>query len=262
MQPFLSIITINFNDAVGLEKTINSVKSQSFVDFEFIVIDGGSSDSSVNCIQKYVNNINYWVSEKDSGIYNAMNKGIRVSSGNYLLFLNSGDVLNGKTALQDFVSHPNFTGDIIYGDYKFNEGEKVYPDYLTPLFFIKSSLPHQSTFFHKSVFEKMGNYDEKFKIVADRAFYIKCFLSNKFNFKHINYSLSIFDLSGMSNDKKFIELKKSEDNQAFKEYYGVFYEDYINFILQQNKLNHAKRFTVVGIVKRIINKIKFICLIR
>ena len=256
MQPLLSIITINYNDAFGLEKTIASVLNQSFQNFEYIIIDGASKDSSVEVIQKNKEKIHYWCSEKDLGIFNAMNKGIKVAKGSYLLFLNSGDVLNGLSALSDFISNPNFGGDIIYGDYKFLDGEKIYPDDLTPLFFMRTSLPHQSTFFKKRVFDVMGVYDEKYKIVSDRAFYIKCFLSNQFVFKHINYPLTIFDLSGISNDDSFRTLKDIEDEQVFKENYGLYYKDYKNMMFLQQELNKVKKETITGILKRIINKLK------
>ncbi|MFC6876099.1 glycosyltransferase family 2 protein [Flavobacterium myungsuense] len=259
MKPLLSIITINLNDVNGLKKTINSVVNQTFQDFEYIIIDGGSSDKSIELIQNNNERINYWVSEKDSGIFNAMNKGIKVANGTYLLFLNSGDVLNGSSALQDFISSPDFEGDIIYGDYKFDRGGKVYPDVLTPLFFIKSSLPHQSTFFKSHVFDEMGYYDERYKIVADRAFYIKCFLSNLFVFKHVNYFLTVFNMSGISNDSIYTFKKNEEDNTVFKEYYGVFYDDFKAMISLQHQLNQAKRETVKGIFSRILNKIKLIC---
>ena len=108
----------------------------------------------------------------------------------------------------------------------------------------------------------MGLYDEKYKIVSDRAFYIKCFLSNQFVFKHINYSLSIFDLSGMSNDLNSKIRKEVEDEQVFKEYYGVFYQDYKNMILLQKQLNQAKRETLAGILKRIKNKVMYLCKVR
>jgi glycosyltransferase involved in cell wall biosynthesis len=262
MQLFLSIVTINYNNCIGLEKTIHSVISQKYRDFEFLVIDGDSNDGSKAIIAKNMDGINYSISESDSGIYNAMNKGIKASKGQYLLFLNSGDVLNGATALQDFIFHPDFVGDIIYGDYKFENGEKVYPEYLTPLFFMRTSLPHQSTFFKKEVFENMGLYDEKYKIVSDRAFYIKCFLSNQFVFKHINYSLSVFDLSGLSNNPNDKQKKIKEDNQIFLEYYGIYYEDYRMLISLQKELKQAMRETPLGILKRCINKVKKICHIR
>ncbi|NDP23123.1 MAG: hypothetical protein GZ091_18895, partial [Paludibacter sp.] len=152
--------------------------------------------------------------------------------------------------------------DIIYGDYKFEKGEKVYPEYLTPLFFVRSSLPHQSTFFKKEVFDKMGFYDEKYKIVSDRAFYIKCFLSNLFVFKHINFPLTVYDLFGISNNVVHQEEQVVENETMFKEYYGVFYDDYKKMNQMISQLNQARRETLLGILKRVINKIKKTCYIR
>ena len=188
-----------------------------------------------------------------------MNKGIAKAKGKYLLFLNSGDVLNGSSALNDFINHPNFSGDIIYGDYQFEKGEKIFPDKLTPLFFVRSSLPHQSTFFKSEVFDIMGLYEEHYKIVADRAFYIKCFLSNQFVFKHISYYLSIYDMSGISNNPEHSEKQASENAIMFQEHYGIFYEDYKKLNLIISQLNQAKRETVAGVLMRIINKIKKVC---
>lgn len=251
MKPLLSIITINLNDVNGLKKTINSVINQTFQDFEYIIIDGGSSDKSIELIQNNNERINYWVSEKDSGIFNAMNKGIKVANGTYLLFLNSGDVLNGSSALQDFISSPDFEGDIIYGDYKFENGEKIYPDKLTPYFFIKSSLPHQSTFFHRSVFEKIGLFDEKYTICADRAFYLKCLISNKFIFKHIKYPLTLFELNGISNNDNYYLKKIEEVDMLWRENFGIFYEDYMSLLKLNTELNLLKKQTLRGLVTRI-----------
>lgn len=259
IQPKLSIITINYNNVEDLEKTIQSVISQTYQNFEYLVIDGDSNDGSKDVIDKYRPNIHYNISETDTGIYNAMNKGIKASKGEYLLFLNSGDILNGINAVSDFINHIDFIGDIIYGDYKFEMGEKIYPDYLTPLFFVRTSLPHQSTFFKREVFEKMGNYEESYKIVADRAFYIKCFLSNQFVFKHINYPLTVYDLSGVSNDPLHSEKQLLENERMFQEYYGLYFEDYKKMLCLQSELNKAKRETLFGIFKRINNRIKKIC---
>ena len=262
MKPFLSIITINYNNVLGLEKTIQSVLSQTFKNFEYIVIDGGSKDGSKEYIKSQKEFIHYWVSEPDTGIYNAMNKGIKSSEGEYLLFLNSGDVLNDINALEDFINHQGFQGDIIYGDYKYEEGGKIFPDRLTPLFFVRTSLPHQSTLFKRAVFDKMGLYDENYKIVSDRAFYIKCFLSNQFIFKHVPYALVVFDLSGVSNDPLHKEKQTLENERMFQEHYRIYYEDYKNMLLLQRELNQARKETVSGIMKRIVNKIKKVCHIR
>lgn len=261
MQPFLSIITINFNDASGLEKTVNSVLTQTYQDFEFIIIDGGSTDGSTAVIQKHQHKIAYWISEKDSGIFNAMNKGIAKAKGQYLQFLNSGDALNGNTALFDFIHHDLFKGDVIYGDYKFDKGGKIYPDVLTPFFFIKSSLPHQSTFFHKKIFQNIGGFDENFKIASDRDFFIKCFLSEQFAFQHIQYPLVHFDLEGISNNVNFKDKKLQEDELILKKNYGIFYQDYKEMLEQHIVLNDKSK-TVKGILKRLIFKVKRVCQIR
>lgn len=262
MKLLLSIITINYNNHKGLDSTIQSVISQTYQDFEFLIIDGGSIDESVTNIERQSGKIDYWVSEPDKGIYNAMNKGIAKATGDYLLFLNSGDVLNGNTALENFIRHKDFQGDIIYGDYKFEEGEKIYPDLLTPLFFIRSSLPHQSTFFKRVVFEKMGNYNESYGIVADRAFYIKCYLRNEFKFQHIHYPLTLFDLKGISNNPIYKEKGIVENELMFKELYGIFYEDYKRMNVMISEINQLKRETTIGVWKRIMYKIKKVCRIQ
>lgn len=259
MKPFLSIITINYNNSSGLEKTIQSIIPQTFKNFEYLVIDGNSNDGSLGVIQKNKTAVHFSISEPDTGIYNAMNKGIKAAKGAYLLFLNSGDVLNGSSALEDFINHKNFEGDIIYGDYQFEEGQKKFPDQLTPLFFVRTSLPHQSTFFKKEVFDQMGLYDEHYTIVSDRAFYIKCFLSNQFVFKHIPYFLSIYDLFGISNNSSHKEKQALENEIMFQEKFGVFYEDYKKMLILQSDLNQAKRETLSGILRRIVNKIKKTC---
>lgn len=254
-EPKLSIITINFNDVYGLQRTMNSVFEQTFTDFEYIVIDGGSGDGSLDLIKENAKTIAHWVSEDDSGIYNAMNKGIKAATGEYLLFLNSGDVLTEVSALKDFTDHPSFDGDIIYGDYKFKDGEKIYPDELTPSYFMRTSLPHQSTLFKKTVFDVMGLYDEKYKVGADRAFYIKCYLSGKFKFQHVKYFLTLFDLSGLSNDLEFITGKKMEDGQLLRDMYGSKYEHYYQEMEEEIERNAVPKYSYKGILKRIKRRI-------
>lgn len=258
MNLFLSIITVNYNNLFGLKETINSVISQTYKNFEFIIIDGGSSDGSFQYLEKTQKHYSYFVSEKDKGIYNAMNKGIKVSKGEFLLFLNSGDVLTNKNSLKDFINSPLFKGDIIYGDYKFIKGDKKYPDVLTPLHFFKSSLPHQSSLIRKDLFQKFGYYNETFKIVSDKAFFIKCFLSNKVKFTHINYYLSLVDLSGISNNEQNKKKVLVENNIILKELYGKYYNDYIQLqnLIKENK--ELKRNTIQGILFRIKRKLSFL----
>jgi glycosyltransferase involved in cell wall biosynthesis len=248
---FISIITINFNDASGLKKTIESVVNQSFQDVEYIVIDGLSADNSVEVIEQYCEKIAYWISEKDSGI--------DMTSGEYLLFLNSGDVFTSNDILKEFVTHENFRGDIIYGDYKFENGKKNYPDKVTPYYFLKSSLPHQSTFFKNRVFDIMGKFDESYSISGDRAFYLKCMVSNQFMWQHIQYPVTLFNLDGVSNNLEHLKKKQAEDERLWKENLGVFYQDYRNFLLLEKEIKEIKKKTIKGILLRIVNKIKKVC---
>lgn len=255
MNPKLSIITINYNNALGLQKTIESVAKQQFKDFEFLIIDGGSTDTSLGIIDKHVPVITHWISEPDTGIYNAMNKGIRASKGEYLLFLNSGDVLISKNAIQDFIEHPLFDGEIIYGDYRFENGEKRYPDVLPPDYFMRTSLPHQSTFFKRELFDRLGLYDETYKIGADRAFYVKCQVSGNVKFQHIPYFLTLFDLSGLSNNQDFLQRKKEEDIRLLKEGYGEKYAIYREHLERERLQKEAERNSIRGILKRISKRI-------
>ena len=262
MPPLLSLITINFNNTIGLEKTISSVVNQTFDNYEYIIIDGGSKDNSVAVIQNYQAQIKYWISEKDSGIYNAMNKGIKIATGDYLLFLNSGDVLTSNNTLQDFILNKDFAGDIIYGDYQFENGNKIYPDQLTPYYFINSSLPHQSTFFKKNVFKKMGGFDESYEICADRAFYLKCMISNQFIWQHIHYPVTLFDLEGISNNPEQLKKKQEEDVRLWKDNFGVFYVDYMRLHSLKNEIKQAERKALKGLLLRVKNRIKKLCNIR
>src|SRR5579862_2884916 len=201
----LSIITINYNNSLGLENTIKGVISQSYKNFEFIIIDGGSTDNSVEIINSFSEEINYWVSEKDTGIYNAMNKGIIKSSGEYLLFLNSGDYLVDNNILSKIFDE-ECTSDIIYGDTVlfWNENKSLihtYPETLNFSFFLKDNLSHPSTLIKKNLFEKFGLYNEKFRIVSDWLF---CLMAiNKYNvsYKHVTFPFSVYDMSGVSSSE-------------------------------------------------------------
>ena len=172
-----SIITVNYNNKDGLKATIESIINQTFRNFEFIVIDGGSTDGSVDVLKEYNAQIDYWVSEPDKGIYNAMNKGITQAKGEYLNFMNSGDCFYSNDVLER-VSEHDISQDLIVGrDYHYNTetGQgfaTILPQRISMLTFYIQTLPHQSTFFRKKLFDNCP-YDEHLKIVADLKFYIQ-----------------------------------------------------------------------------------------
>ena len=172
-----SIITINYNNKDGLKKTIESVIQQTYRDFEYIVIDGGSTDGSADVLKEYNTHITYWVSEPDKGIYNAMNKGIIIATGDYLNFLNSGDTFYSNDVLKQ-VSECGFETDMIIGkDYHYDSNSHrgfatINPPRLSMLTFYIQTLPHQSTFFKRELF-KNSLYDENLRMVSDIKFYIQ-----------------------------------------------------------------------------------------
>ena len=212
----LSIITVNLNNRDGLQKTIDSVVSQTFRDFEWIVIDGGSTDGSKELIEQNADHFAYWVSEPDKGIYNAMNKGIRVARGEYLQFLNSGDWYYEPNALNNaFLRHPS--ADIAFADCNLIENgniieERQYPDIMSLKEILDFNICHNSTFFKRSLFSD-NLYNEKLKIAADFEFLIKSILLNQ-SFEHIPSTLISYDLAGISSTNQ--ELCDTEKNGIIK----------------------------------------------
>lgn len=198
----LSIVTINFNNAEGLRKTMQSVIGQSYRGYEYIVIDGGSTDASLDVIDRHKECLTYWCSEPDSGIYNAMNKGIRKATGDYMLFLNSGDYLHDDTVLEEAM--PLLEGtDIVYGDLLFMGADgkgKVfhYPDVLVADYFVERSLGHPATFIKRKLFGNFYPYDESYKIVADWVFFTEQLVLEEASYKHWSRTVSVFDTTGVS----------------------------------------------------------------
>lgn len=171
-----SIITVNYNHRDGLVKTIESVINQTFTDYEYIIIDAGSDDGSVDVIKEYSDHITFWVSERDKGIYNGMNKGIAQATGTYINFMNSGDVFYSQDTLEkvcelmdgsDFIIGKDFNQDPETGEVF----TTILPTRISMAAFYMWTLPHQSAFIGRSLFNE-SPYDETLRIVADWKFYL------------------------------------------------------------------------------------------
>lgn len=198
----ISIITINLNNVSGLENTLSSVRAQTFRDFEQIVVDGGSSDGSVDVIRANSDWIAQWISEPDSGIYNAMNKGVRMASGDYLLFLNSGDCLASPKVLENVFQNSLNDSDIIFGETlrKIPGGGvelRTTPAHLTPFAFYKFRICHQSVIYHRSVFDIHGIYDESYKISADAEFGVRCVCAGVKS-RRVDFPIALYEGGGVS----------------------------------------------------------------
>jgi len=235
-----SIITINYNNRDGLRKTIESVIHQTYHDFEYIVIDGGSTDGSVDVLKEYDKNIDYWVSEPDKGIYNAMNKGIAQAHGEYLNFMNSGDSFYNNEVLAQITPY-TVENDIIVGkDYHYDKKNKqgfssILPTRLSMVTFFKETLPHQGTFIKNSLFED-SQYDENLQIAADWAFYVKKIIIGNCKVQLIPYIVSQREEGGISCllSKKQKDERNAIIHQLMAD--GI-YRDY-------ETLNHLDRYTL------------------
>jgi len=244
----LSIITVNLNNRDGLQKTIDSVICQTFRDFEWIVIDGGSTDGSKELIEKYSSHFAYWVSEPDKGIYNAMNKGIMVSKGEYLQFLNSGDMLVNENTLSQLFQC-NYTESIVYGYMLRNsiDGNTNNSSMMKPILdwsdFFYDTLPHQSTFIKKIVFDTIGLYDESYKALADWKFFIDAIVYHNFTYIFTPQKISIYEGGGISDG----ELGLKERCRLREEmYFDKLYAD-------QEVLYRARSIRKNKLLRRIFN---------
>ncbi|MDU1906111.1 MAG: glycosyltransferase family 2 protein [Dysgonomonas sp.] len=226
----VSIITINKNNAQGLENTIISVLNQDFKNYEYIVIDGRSTDNSIDVIKKYEDSIDYWVSEVDDGVYDAMNKGIAKASGRYIIFMNSGDCFYSNDILSEIFGR-NPDKDFIVGT-AVTKGKWVNQRSYLPQkidFFELATYPvcHQAMFTKRSLFEELGYYDEQMKISADWKFlFLAVMLYNK-KIGIIDKDIAWTEPNGMSASAEFSEIMRKERYDTIKEYFPYIYDDYL-----------------------------------
>ncbi|OXB07615.1 glycosyltransferase family 2 protein [Flavobacterium pectinovorum] len=240
----ISIITINYNNLEGLKKTMNSVINQTWQEFEYIVIDGGSTDGSAAFIESKNDKIDYWVSEKDSGIYNAMNKGITKANGEYLLFLNSGDHFFSDMVLSENLSKIS-DYDLIYFNVLLIDKKSAktisYPEKLTFSFFYERTLCHQATLIRKELFSIMGLYDENLIFVSDWKFFILSICKFNHSYVRIDSVLSTFYLDGLSSvpeNKKQIKLERIK---ILKEEFSAFMSDIYELEKYQNLIYSLRK---------------------
>ncbi len=192
-----SVITINYNNKDGLIRTIDSVLYLSNKDYEYIIIDGGSTDGSLDVIKQHAKDITFWVSEKDNGVYHAMNKGVTQARGDYLIFMNSGDCFHSTSVLNAIASYHE---DIICG--KVYKGDSIIPSghnksTITLVDLMRGSLPHQAMIIKRGLLVKHP-YDENYKILSDWKFCIEALVFDNCSFRNIDVVIADYDTSGIS----------------------------------------------------------------
>lgn len=280
----LSIVTINYNNAKGLERTLNSVLTQSYRDIEHIIIDGGSTDESVEVIKEYASKVEsqesrvksvIWSSEKDNGIYNAMNKGIRKATGEYIQILNSGDMLAApdvtermvaalENGLKDYrdneVSKNKDFPAIFYGNMlKSYDGKTIInrdtcgSGMYTPesfLYFYKGTLNHDCAYIRRDLFQKYGLYNENMKICSDWEWYVRAIVLGREKTVYTNIDVTIFDMNGVSESGgKNAELIKQERRQYLEKILpSAVLRDYDMYSFPITQYQRLKKYHLWGIV--------------
>ena len=275
----LSIITINYNDAEGLRKTLASVAAQTYQGIEHVIVDGGSTDGSVEVIRAYADTQAAhpvkWVSEKDKGIYNAMNKGIEIALGkrivnddhtstpisnnqlpiaqaNYIQILNSGDILAADDVTERMMAALANNSAIFYGNMiKVNAQGKVvgksgYTEYSLRQFY-SSTLNHDCAYIRRDLFEEYGLYDEHLKIVSDWKWYLQAIGLGKVKPDYVDIDVTIFDDGGISETN--IPLRNAERRQVLEELLppAVLW-DYDTHAFEMEQMKRLRRWHLYGVV--------------
>lgn len=237
----ISIITVNYNDVVGLRKTRDSIHQQTLKDFEWIVVDGGSTDGGKDFICRHQAEVVWWCSEQDNGIYNAMNKGILHAKGEYLLFLNSGDTLSAPDTLKK-VFDKGLDADVVYGDWtEAHPGRPKKqchsPEKVNYYAFASRPLCHQTAFIRTNLL-KQSPYDETYRICADWAKWLE--LSKMgCSFQYIPVTICHFVLGGYS--YRAVKERRQEQERLLKEFYPADLAEHLSLLTGKV----AKRLTVI-----------------
>jgi glycosyltransferase involved in cell wall biosynthesis len=214
----ISIITINYNNFHGLVKTIETVLSQTYSFIEFIVIDGGSTDSSKDYLESISTKIHYWVSESDRGVYHAMNKGLKVATGDFCVFLNSGDYLIDNNVIYKSSQLLNYNTSLFYGLIKWEDNGNLWNPKkdLKPFEMInRSCIPHQAVFFKTETIKKYGGYKEEFRVISDWGLMLEM-IRDKYTIQKIDLVVSFCEKQGIS--AAYEQLAKKERIQYLLKY--------------------------------------------
>ena len=269
----LSIVTINWNNAAGLEKTMQSVAAQTFKEFEYIVVDGASTDDSVNVIKSHESGFAHlkWVSEADSGIYNAMNKGIHMASGDYIQILNSGDCLVASDVTERMLKalEEKECPSILYGNMVkcFPDGRRMLDKSfagkeITMLGMYTGTLNHDPAYICRDLFEKYGYYDESLKIVSDWKWYLQAIVFGGEKPKYVDLDVTLFDMTGISENggqnRDLIDReKRAVLEQLINPRFLHDYDNYANDIYFMRRVKrHRIAYKLVWFIERVLFKIE------
>ena len=202
-QPLVSIITVVFNGAAYIEQSIKSVLEQTYANIEYIIVDGASTDGTLDIIKKYKSNIDTFISEKDTGIYNAMNKGLKLAKGDVIAILNADDYYYPETIESVVNQFESSSADVVYGNMtKLRElnAQEYFKEVEPDISIIEKTMPifHPATFIKKKVYDAVGEFNEVYRLSADYDFIYRVYKSG-FQFEYLPKSLAVFRIGGVSN---------------------------------------------------------------
>lgn len=227
----LSIVTVNLNNREGLRRTVESVFQLEVQEFEYIIADGASDDGSLDIVDKYSDRIDCCISQPDRGIYDAMNNAAKVANGDYILFLNSGDYFSSPQVLNDINLEAG--EDLVYGNHTYIEpvsgrqGLTKYDGVLDLEFFWRTTIPQCSTFIRKSCLNAGGGFDEHYPIAADWVFFCKAILERGCSSRHLDRTISIFELGGISTCQENAKIVKDERERFMRSWLPDHVIDYL-----------------------------------
>jgi len=269
-RPFVSVITACLNSERYLERAIKSVLSQAYPNIEYIMIDGGSADGTLNVIKKYENSIAHWLSRADKGVFDAMNKGIDMASGSIIYFLNSDDYLENDYVVEKVVDlfKKREDVDFIYGNMKVYDLAlnkfwlKRYPRFITKTYLVNDSIGHPAAFFKADCFKRAGYYDLSFKISSDREWFLRALYKHKLRPCYINLAISVFQLGGISNDAAYRKQQSAEIERVRKRYFSPFtilMAAFLDFLYSGNIFRKITMFFLGSRGYNLLKKIKSSC---
>lgn len=210
-----SIITVCRNECSKIRLTCESVLSQTYKGYEWIVIDGASTDGTLEILEEYKDRIDCLISEDDTGVYNAMNKGISKALGQYLIFMNGGDRFSDAGVMATVASAPQ--KGIIYGDIAFAgvaSEVRQFPDVLREGYLLRNMMPHQASFIQRQLFEQYGSYDESYKVAGDYDLFVRFIEVHRVSSTHIARVLALFEDGGISSHPQHRALRKRENHRV------------------------------------------------
>lgn len=224
----ISVITVCLNAKTTIEETFLSIFNQTYKDVELIVIDGASTDGTIEVINKYKDKIAYSLSEPDNGVYEAMNKGINASNGDFIIFLNADDIFYDEHVLEKVAKtlDENPDIDLLFGNAEYISEDKktsriqTYEMVKDDFSLIINNICHQSIFYHKKLFEKFDLFSIEYQIFADWDFNLKCLVQNKAFGLYLPIIISKFQLGGICSSSTYKKMCEIEKNKLIKKYYS------------------------------------------